>query len=418
MEGASSELAGHLDGILPKEAQFVLDWNPPQFTTEQKARPNLPPTSMTYTTDIGYSRPAAFYDRHLAPHLILERVVYFDALVSTMANTVDQAIRDAVTKRPLLKDTGILMSEKLIKLQVRAFFRRTTYHERGVVEDYLWHAALYCLPLASTLAIHPSSEHWDSILYWTSDGKMARWASEDGVLRITPAVFADRDDQWKQQLLQNEDNEKIDIIEQLASRYISLAVWEMKHPTVGTAQVMEEIVEMGLTNAKFPWKKCSTTADCTHHLWEDMEESKKSYDAGFDARSPPWTLPDIPFATTAVDSRPTPLLDGLRSASAQRNTISSSYKEPSLSSVEDDERFSKKRHRNDDSNASDYEQPALKKSKADLMDDKPTGSRKDAATAQLFLQQVTYLFLVRNSNTDCLLLMSRHGLRRCETSAL
>jgi hypothetical protein len=385
MEDASSGLAGHLDDILLKDAQFVLDWNPPESTAGQleEANPNLPP-STAHATAIGYTRPAAFYDRHLAPHLILERVVCFDSLVSTLASTVDQTIRDAVTKRPLPKDTGILMPEKLIKNTVRALFRRTKWHEIGVTEAYYSHAVMYCLPLASTLAIHPSSEHWDSILNWTTDVRTGGWAFADGVLVISTAVFEDRDDQWKQELLQHEDERKSAIIEQLAFRSATLAVWEMKSLIVGTAQVMEDIVKMGLTHAKFPWKKCNATADCTHRLWEDMEESRKGYDAGFDARSPPWTLPDVPFASksasAAVNSRPTPPRDGLGNASEQRGTTSRSYKEPFLSSVKDGERFRKKRHRND-SNASECKQPALKKLKADLIDEQDT--------AQLFLQQVT-----------------------------
>jgi hypothetical protein len=393
MEGASSGLAGHLDNILPKDAQFVLAWNPPQLRTEGEADDILhiqepPDTALSAlrTTTIGSSRRAAFYDRHLASHLTLERVVYFDTLVSTMANTVDQAIQDTVTKRPLPKDTGILLSEKVIKNQVRALFRRTKYRETGVAESYLVHAATYCLPIASTLALHPSSEHWDSILNWTTDGRIGRWAIADGVLHISPNVFAD--DQWKQQLLQNEDDGKKGIIEQLAFRTTALAVWEMKSLTVGTAQVMEEIVEMGLTHAKFPWKKCALTV-CNHQLWEGMEESRESYDAGFDARSPPWTLPIVP-SSSAADSRQTSLRKGLRSASAQGGTNARrSYEEPPMSPVEDGEGVRKKRRRND-SDSSEYDRPPPKKSKADSMDESyepPPGARQEV-NAQSFLQQV------------------------------
>ncbi|KAN0125969.1 hypothetical protein V8E52_001176 [Russula decolorans] len=272
MEGASSGLAGHLDDILPKDAQFVLDWNPPQLTQGQLEEADLPPSSMISITDIGYTRPAAFYDRHLAPHLILERVVYFDKLVSTMANTVDQAIEDAVTKRPLPKATIGLSPGTLIEVQVRNSLKSPKYYESAIAEAYTKHAGTYCAPLASTLAIHPSSEHWDSILDWTIAGKAGRWAIADGVLIISPSVFAD--DKWKKQLLQNEDDGKIGILKQLAFHSTPLAIWEMKSLTVGTAQVMEEIAEMGLTHAKFLWKKC-TLPICGHQSWERMEESRE-----------------------------------------------------------------------------------------------------------------------------------------------
>ena len=70
MEGTSNGFTSQPEGVVPEEVQFVLDWNPPQL---READPNLPPNTAR-TTSIGYSRPAAFYDRHLASHLILERV--------------------------------------------------------------------------------------------------------------------------------------------------------------------------------------------------------------------------------------------------------------------------------------------------------------------------------------------------------
>ena len=388
MESTSSGFAGHLDDILPKDAQFVLSWNPPKLRTKEEAdvifaAQEPPDTTVAAfrfrTTTIGSSRPAAFYDRHLAPHLILERVVCFGKLVSIMANTVDQAIQDAVTKRPLPKGLGMLQVERTIKHQVRGLYPNTNYRENGIAEAYK-QASSYCLPVASTLAIHPSSEDWDSILNWTTDGNLGRWAIADGVLRVRPDVFVD--DQWEQQLLKNEDDEKKGILKKLAFHSTALGVWEMKGLTVGTAQVMEEIAEMGLTHAKFPWKKC-TLLVCDHQSWDRMEESRESYDAGVDPRSPPWTLPIVP-STSAADSRPTSLRKGLRSSSVL------SYKERSLSPEEDGKGVTKKRRRNGP-DASEYERRPSKKRRADSMDESyepPPGARKEV-NAQSFLQQVT-----------------------------
>jgi hypothetical protein len=131
-------------------------------------------------------------------------------------------------------------------------------------------------------------------------------------------------------------------------------------------------------------------AVCNHRSWEGMEESRETYDAGFDARSPPWTLPIVP-STSATDSRPTSLRKGHGSASAQGGTTAGlSYKEPSLSPVEGGEGVRKKRRRNG-SDASEYKRPPPKKLKADLMDpdyEPPPGARQEV-NAQSFLQQVT-----------------------------
>ena len=389
MEGASSELAGHLDDVLPKEAQFILAWNPPKLVIQTQTDeddisltqepPDTAPSAIR-TTTIGSSRQAAFYDKHLAPHLILERVVYFDKLVSTMANTVDQAIQDAVTKRPLPKVTGAIPSEMLIEEQFWTVFKPGISRENGVAEAYK-QASMYFAPLASTLAIHPSSERWRSTLRWTTDGKIGRWAIADGVLHISEVVF--EDDKLKKQL-QNEDDGKKHIIEQLAFSSTALAVWEMKNLTVGTAQVMEEIAEMGLTHAKFPWKKCALPV-CNHQSWDRMAESRETHDAGVDPRSPPWTLPIVPPTSTA-DSRPTSLRKGLRDRSASVL----SYEERSLSPVEDGKGVTKKRRRNR-SDASKYERPPSKKRRADSMDEsyEPSPGARKEVNAQSFLQQVT-----------------------------
>jgi hypothetical protein len=392
MEGASSGLAGHLDDKLPEQAQFVLAWNPPQLHTEQESTTQPPPDtalSALQSNTLGSSRQAAFYDKHLAPGLVLERVVYFDTLVSTLANTVDQAIQDAVAERPLPKDALSLPSEQIIKRRDRAL-PLTKYHELGVAESYLSHASQFCRPIASTLALHPSSEHWDSILDWTLDGKLGRWAIADGVLRIS------RNDKWRQEMLQNEGHGKKGILNQLADRATALAVWEMKSLTVGTAPVMEEIIKWGQTHAKFPWKKCALTV-CNHRFWEVMKESMESYDAGFDPRSPPWTLPIVP-STSSADSRPTGRRKSLRSASAQSGTTSFSYKERSMSPVEDGEGEGKKR-RHSDSDAEEFKRPPKKsrKSKAELMDESyepPPGARQEV-NAQSFIQQVPQWFLIQ-----------------------
>jgi hypothetical protein len=67
------------------------------------------------------SHKGAFYDKHLASHLILEHVVYLNYLVSCMVSMVDQAIQDAIVKQSLPQQSGILLPAKIIKLQVRSF---------------------------------------------------------------------------------------------------------------------------------------------------------------------------------------------------------------------------------------------------------------------------------------------------------
>jgi hypothetical protein len=321
----------------------------------------------------------------------MKSVIYIDTLVSAMGSIVDRAVQDAIHKGVLPKDAEAL--DTIDSMERNDYTEDwKVHHKLGVAELYSNHAARYCHPIASTLAIHPSSQEWHSALIWSVDHRArgAWWSFADCMLRISMNV--NEDGHLIQQLLQNEDSDvgiKF-IIKELASHRTPLAIWEVK--SVETAQVMEKIAEMGI-HAKFQWKKC-TSPDCTHHSWEVMQEPRKGYDPGFDPRSPPWTLPIVPSASSAanLNLRTTPLREGLRSASARGGTTSGSslsYKEPSSSSVEGGKVVGKKRYRND-SDASEYKQPPMKKSKTDSMDEfyDPLPGAQQEVNAQLVLQQV------------------------------
>lgn len=197
MDGTSN---GSPEGIVPEVVQFILDWNPPQMEIGRHAVANLTQPPPSNAARVGCTRQAAFYDKHLASHLLLERLVSLDALVSTMASTVDQAIQDLVTKNPIHRSAGLLSTVERIEAQV-AWSEWTMFHESGVADAYSKHTSVYCLPIASTLAIHPSSRDWGSALVWTPDQMEARWAIADGVLRISTNVI--KKDHMVQQLLQN-----------------------------------------------------------------------------------------------------------------------------------------------------------------------------------------------------------------------
>jgi hypothetical protein len=90
---------------VPEAVEFALNWNPPPLKRPSTAAGDLP-------AHVGYTRPAAFYDKHLAPQLILKDVVYLDTLVSSLERTVDQAIQDASSRHLLPKNKGTLSSRK------------------------------------------------------------------------------------------------------------------------------------------------------------------------------------------------------------------------------------------------------------------------------------------------------------------
>ena len=89
-----------------------------------------------------------------------------------------------------------------------------------------------------------------------------------------------------------------------------------------------------------------------------------------------------------------------------------------MSSVEDGERVGNKRHINRSDDSKD-KRPS-KKSKdfmgASYKPEPPLGAREED-DAQSFLQQVDIVIPHLNTDPDCFLFTSRHGLRRCATSA-
>ena len=359
------------------------------MTPGQQTDPDLQSSTGTPKPDaaIGYARQAAFYDKHLAPDLILEHVVYLDTLVSAMEATVDQAIQDAINRNFLPKSEHAADALHT-RRQIECFDKYSDWtpcRESGVADLYSCYAAKYCCSIASTLAIHPSSDNWHSALIWSPEVKETRWAIADGALRISTEV--NEDGHLIRQLLQNESapDDTKRIIEKLASHRTALAIWEMKNLTVGTAQVMQEVAEMGIVPSKFQWKKCTPPSPCDHRRLEAMQQSRGTYEAGHDPLSPPWMQPIVPSTSTAAVVQSTPLREGLGSASGGTTSILS-YKEPSS---EDGEVVGGKRRRND-SDALEYGRPPPKKLKADLTEESyepPPGAREEVS-AQSFLQQV------------------------------
>jgi hypothetical protein len=83
-----------------------------------------------------YTRPASFYDKHLAETLVLKRVKLLDSLVDDLAGTVDKTIQDAYKKGLKLPlELGMLHTQERIKTHT-AFTTMRLLREDGVAEHY------------------------------------------------------------------------------------------------------------------------------------------------------------------------------------------------------------------------------------------------------------------------------------------
>jgi hypothetical protein len=299
------------DDYLPSDARYLLEeWRPyeleiqsrvsnhiPSFSTITKKTPSTAAAN-TYGSSQKRklnrnTRPAAFYDKHLAENLLLKHVKRLHSLVDSIVGTVDKAIKDAYKKGPLPpNETGSLSRPNQVKT-LTIDQNTQVLGEAGVAEYYQELTVRFFLPIASTLALHPTHHEWASILSWTKEQNKAGYAISDGVLKLLPeptARMVERSSSY-QSIIDHVDPDIRKYLLALRERYKDIATWEMKSLTVGDLEVMNGILQLASKAAKFPWQRCKRKGACmnpeVHARYLKLAEGKQ----GFDALHPPWTLP-------------------------------------------------------------------------------------------------------------------------------
>jgi hypothetical protein len=242
--------------------------------------------------------PASFYDKHLAESLVLKHVKLVESLVDDLAGTVDKTIKDAYQKGiKLPSKQGTLYTREHIEIRTGCT-PRLVLSEVGIEEYYNGLTTSFCLPVASTLALHPSSPHWASLLHWTTEVWRAQFAIADGALQLL-----DVDTDFLEKLWETVDVDKRSLLEKLPGLYPDIAVWEMKSLAVGDEPMMQEICKMGVGLEKFLWKSCKK-GYCEHKNTALSRMADTLVHApGVDALSPPWSLPASDTSST-VESPP------------------------------------------------------------------------------------------------------------------
>ena len=403
-----------LDEWHPRKLHVFVDQPTPGLATLSNANP--PSTSSTVTTantsltarrnQSRNTRVAAFYDKHLADHLILKHVRRLDSLVGSLVGTVDKAIKEAYIKGPLppTDGSGSLTTQGQIKARTLDI-RTKVLREDGVAEYYNNLTANFCLPVASTLALHPSYHEWRSRLTWTKEPNKAGYAIADGVLHPTPSPSDDEVEAVEiyKSILEHFDPEIRIIWDELGRRYKDLAIWEMKSLTVGDFEVMNSILESALKKGPFIWKRCK--GNCGRPDHKTIQASRDTQPHGFDALRPPWTLPSNeshPHSSSRRSHRLSTTLEashafGASGPSGTRKSLQSDSSLSSLSSSNGDEGHDlvdgRGRHgtkRKHDGRGNYSRSPTKRPGKADsgASYEGPEGARR-YVNGQSFLQQVS-----------------------------
>lgn len=148
------------------EIEALFCWNPPSLILGDI--PNKRPSATT--------RQPAFFNKHLSSKLVLKRVVRLPSLVQDLAKNVDKALNAASNTLPPL-DCFVTAVGRARDSDV---IEEVVTDEKGVANFYEITTAKYCSPLASMIALHPSSSSsgWRNLLIWTQSFPFSDYAMD------------------------------------------------------------------------------------------------------------------------------------------------------------------------------------------------------------------------------------------------
>lgn len=120
--------------------------------------------------------------------MVLRHVKRLPTLVHDLAAHVDCGLLAASEALPSVDDFFTAKDRARILKQVE----KTITDEKGVAKFYDKTAATFCTPLASTLALHPTtSTDWTGLLIWSQSASSSDYVIMDGELRIFQSASDD-----------------------------------------------------------------------------------------------------------------------------------------------------------------------------------------------------------------------------------
>ncbi|KIL60282.1 hypothetical protein M378DRAFT_14258 [Amanita muscaria Koide BX008] len=268
----TSSPSNALSGI-PQELKDLFSWNPPLLVP----RP-FPGRKMSTKT-----REPAFFDKHFTKELKLLHVKRLPSLAHDIATLVDKTIIDSFNDGVQFPPSDALLSARQLNSIVRNVGRDKT-DEKAVASFYDKTTALFCAPIASTLALRLSD--WDTLLMWTQSANVYGYAIAEGFLQVAgPTDLADKEAQLKEIM----DEETLRLFRSLSTRLASLVTNEFKNMAAGGPEVMLAIPNLS-NSPSFDWTSCDAPecASATNHERERKNVAEVS--VGPDAENTPWTF--------------------------------------------------------------------------------------------------------------------------------
>ncbi|KAF8348709.1 hypothetical protein F5887DRAFT_1249742 [Amanita rubescens] len=268
----SSSSSNALSGI-PQELKDLFSWNPPLLVP----RP-FPGRKMSTKT-----HEPAFFDKHFTKELKLLHVKRLPSLAHDIATIVDKTIMDSFNDGVQFPPSDTLLSARQLNSIVRNIGRDKT-DEKALASFYDKTTALFCAPIASTLALRLSD--WDTLLMWTQSANAYGYAIAGGFLQVAgPTDLADKEAQLKEVM----DEETLRLFRSLSTRLASLVTNEFKNMAAGGPEVMLAIPNLS-NSPSFDWTSCDAPecASATNH--ERGRKNVAEVSVGPDAKNTPWAF--------------------------------------------------------------------------------------------------------------------------------
>jgi hypothetical protein len=258
-------------GILD-EIKKLFSWNPPYLNSAK-------------TITLTGTRPPPFYNKHFKEELVLQRVERFSSLPNYLKKNVDKALKAALKKSTLPPPLNGFITADQRKNELNVNVVTYMEDERDVANHYFTTTAKYCLTLASTLALHPTTTQWNTLVFWTGSVPNSNYAIAEGQLR-----FRVDENEYRDAIMECVKSEIHPIVEEMREAKSPLATMEIKSLRAGPVQVMTAVRNLG----KFSWTYCDAPncPDCleSNKHTKALKEVEKVV-VGHDAPDPPWKLP-------------------------------------------------------------------------------------------------------------------------------
>ena len=219
------------------------------------------------------THPPAFYDKHIPVNKALREVKHLPSLIQQLAENVNTALCTASETLPSLK--GFITAEDCERNI--EYLRQIVPDEKGVASYDKKSTARFCVPLASTLALHPqaSSSQWFSLVIWTTSVPHSGYGIMNGLLHFMPMPedgSKKSKSKWAQ-IMECMESEKCRTFVEMSRATTALGSWEMKSTSARSQEAMRAVPTLG----KFSWTFCNSEA-CfmTRKHAKELEKGKNT----------------------------------------------------------------------------------------------------------------------------------------------